>query len=248
MKHPLGMSPDVRILTPDPEVVRERLHLAGLMFAADLQGYDGQRDQYAQGALVPDPRSIQPCPPSVAGYLVHSLAEHASHRRKTDVIVYAGDSSKAVLNGIIAAQSDDRWFGTTVSPLGQLTTTLNTKIKEGSNKEGVHFDDGEQYGHRLGVCAQGPRQLLVGLHGASLLHGDAPGVLTTGAVRERLACDPVLLRSLACLFISLESGEGYDAYTERVLHDGATMIFEGQDGRAKRDAPPDSTVVFARLD
>jgi hypothetical protein len=229
---------DVRLVGARPDELIGRLHISALKFARDLpDSYHDQRSAYSTGiALVPDPDTIRPCSPAEAAQYIRDGA--AQERSKTDVVLYLNGALEHA--DLFSKDVESHWFGYTRSPAGQLTTTPTDPNRTG--REGVHIDSGDEYEHRLGVCLSGRRKLLVATHSARAILGETVDVRST-ILRERLQAQPELLGEVACLHITLHAGEGYDAFTGSLPHDGCTWFADQENGPDE----PASEVIFAKL-
>ncbi len=230
---------DVRFAGVQPDELVGRLHISRLMFVTDLSDQDQSEMYHSDGALVPDPNTVRGCNPAeIVQYTRPS--DPMRRRSKSDVVLY--------LNGALGRTnpfpdgSTPKWFGYNRSGPGQLTTTP-TDPTVNDLREGLHVDSGDEYSHRLGVCLSGERQLLVATHSARLLLGEGVDISST-AVRERLHKQPELLGELACLHILFRADEGYDAFTEALLHDGSTLRASQKNGPTPALG---SEIIFAKL-
>jgi len=231
---------DVRILyTGDPQVVAARLHISRLMPVDEVKGYDEQMALYHHDALVPDPTAFRPC---TEREIEHYTAPLDGPTRPTDVVVHLGDG---VLARSLEGRDTTGWRrfgGVSWSQAGQLTTT---PTRPGDpQREGLHIDGEKGYGHRLGICLEGQRQLLVATHSVDrLITTDGLEVPESSRLRELFRRRPELFESVGCLSVTLWAGDGYEGWTSAVVHDGGSLLSATEKGG---DGAP-SSITFIRL-
>lgn len=225
---------DVRIFCDEPDLLRTELHLSRIALVDTLPDREWRIDDYSPGALVPDPATIRAATPEEAAVYIRPLEECTG--AKNEVVVRVGE---AVVTEFFEQEDTNTWIwfrGASTSPQGELTTTLTHPSDP--QKEGMHFDSDIGFLHRLGICIQGPRQLLVVTHSGPELFG--PDSHTNGKLRELVRVGRLPL-GMSCLHVPLYTGSVYDAWTGWVVHDGSTQL-----SSAEEPAEGPSQIKFVR--